>query len=81
LNWLKEKEISANGQEVVTLIKQLHDLGPVQVLNRGYTISMDAEGELLTSVNQLAAGDRVDIHFHDGVAEAEAKKISEESPS
>ncbi len=81
LNWLKEKEISANGQQVVTLIKQLHDLGPVEVLKRGYTMSVDAEGELLTSVNQLTAGDRVDIHFHDGVATAEAKKIAEGSSS
>jgi exodeoxyribonuclease VII large subunit len=81
LSWLKEKKISANRQEVVTLIKQLRDLGPAEVLKRGYTMSMDAEGELLTSVNQLAAGDRVDIHFHDGIVAAETKKISKDSPS
>ncbi len=81
LNWLKEKGISANGQKVTTLIKQLHDLGPLEVLKRGYTMSVDAEGELLTSADQLAAGNRVDIRFHDGIAIAEAKKILKDSPS
>jgi len=80
LCWLREQQIAANGQEITSLIKQLHDLGPIQVLKRGYTMSMDTEGKLLTSVNQLAAGDSVDIHFHDGIAAAEARKISKGSP-
>ena len=81
LNWLREKQIEASRQSVSSLTRELHDLGPVQVLKRGYTISMDAEGKLLTSANQLAAGDRVDIHFHDGIVATEARKISKGSPS
>jgi exodeoxyribonuclease VII large subunit len=80
LNWLREKQIETNRQSVSSLTRELHDLGPVQVLKRGYTISMDARGKLLTSANQLAAGDRVDIHFHDGIAATEAKKILKDSP-
>jgi len=79
LAWLREKQIEANRQSVSTLTKQLHDLGPVQVLKRGYTMSMDAEGQLLTSVDQLAPGDMIDIHFHDGTVTSETKKISRDS--
>jgi exodeoxyribonuclease VII large subunit len=80
LNWLREKQIETSRQSVSSLTRELHDLGPVQVLKRGYTISMDAEGRLLTSANQLAVGDRVDIRFHDGIAATEARKISKDSP-
>jgi len=80
LNWLREQHIQTGRHSVSGLSKQLHDLGPVQVLRRGYTMSMDAEGQLLTSVNQLVTGDTVNIHFHDGTAQAETRKISKESP-
>ncbi|MDT8376222.1 MAG: exodeoxyribonuclease VII large subunit [Mariprofundaceae bacterium] len=79
LIWLQRKQIEIIRQSVAGLTRQLHDLGPTQVLKRGYTMSMDAEGKLLTSVNQLAAGDSVDIRFHDGIAAAETRKISKAS--
>jgi len=79
-NWLKEQYIQTSRQSVSGLAKQLYDLGPIQVLKRGYTMSMDAKGQLLTSVEQLTTGDSVDIHFHDGRATAETRKTSKDSP-
>ena len=58
--------------------KQLDDLGPMQVLKRGYTMNTDREGQLISSASQLSPGDKIGIHFHDGRAVAETLSVTKE---
>jgi len=54
---------------------RLQALSPQRVLERGYTLPRDADGNLITSARTLAAGSRLDIRFHDGRADAEVKQV------
>jgi exodeoxyribonuclease VII large subunit len=54
---------------------RLQGLSPEQVLERGYTLARDAQGNIITSVRGLRAGQRLDIRFHDGHADTEIKRI------
>lgn len=50
---------------------------PRKVLERGYTITTSPEGEILKSINAVAAGRNVRIEFHDGRAEATISSLDE----
>lgn len=49
----------------------LNSLNPSAVLQRGYALAMAADGRVLHSANELAAGDRVIVRLADGSFEAE----------
>lgn len=49
----------------------LNSLNPSAVLQRGYALAMAADGRVLHSANELAAGDRVTVRLADGGFEAE----------
>lgn len=53
---------------------KLEALNPSGVLERGYTC-VSAGGKILTSVGELAPGERVNIRFRDGSAQAEITKL------
>ncbi len=81
IEWLSEKQIVKPKNLLSTLTHQLHDLGPMQVLKRGYTMSTNRDGKLLSSAKQLHAGDAIHLHFHDGAVEAETRSVTIEDPS
>lgn len=49
-----------------SLGKMLQLLGPQQTLKRGYTVTTDEHGTLLSSRTQVRRGDRLRTRFHDG---------------
>lgn len=50
----------------------LRTLNPSAILRRGYTFTVDkASGRILTSVDALQSGQRIETKFHDGSREAE----------
>lgn len=49
----------------------LNSLNPSAVLQRGYALAMAADGRVLHSADELAAGDRVIVRLADGSFEAE----------
>ncbi|MBQ8965241.1 exodeoxyribonuclease VII large subunit [Ruminococcus sp.] len=50
-------------------VSQLQTLSPFNVLSRGYTL-VERDGEAVTSVKELASGDKVTVRFSDGTANA-----------
>lgn len=74
--WLSERQIERPKSMLSTLTRQLHDLGPMQVLKRGYVMSTNKAGKIISSVQQLHTGDAIHLHFHDGSVEAETKSIT-----
>ena len=81
IHWLSEKQTEKPKSMLNTLTHQLHDLGPMQVLKRGYTMSTNSRGKLIASTKQLHAGDAIHLHFHDGAVEAETKSITPKDAS
>jgi exodeoxyribonuclease VII large subunit len=52
------------------LEKQLNALGPQQVLQRGYTMTLDRKGQVVRFAGQIKTGDRLLTRFADGQVES-----------
>lgn len=72
-NWkqyLKEKK-----QKLETQEERLKALGPNETMGRGYSIIMDDEGDLITSVEDVNEGESIDIRMIDGELKAKIKEV------
>lgn len=58
---------------VASIESHLKHLNPHRVLERGYSIAVDASGTVVRDAERLAAGDLLDVTFARGVARAEVK--------
>lgn len=54
---------------------RLQALSPQQVLERGYTLTRDTDGNIVTSAHALTIGQQLDIRFRDGQADAEVTRV------
>jgi len=79
LHWLGPRLIEGWRQGTLRLQKQLQSLGPMQVLERGYTLTTDNLGRPITSVKGLKRGDSVRLMFRDGRADADITSTGEKS--
>ena len=61
-----ERSLHTSQSELGALAARLHALSPLAVLDRGYALVLSAEGALIRSVEQLAAGDKVVTRLHNG---------------
>lgn len=52
-------------QQVAALIKQLHSLDPLKIMERGYTY-VTKDGKVVNQAAQLSTGDQMLLHFADG---------------
>ena len=50
--------------------EQLLAMNPKHVLERGYVITTDNHGCIITSTNKLKSGDKVSLHYHDGTVQS-----------
>lgn len=50
-------------------VQQLDDYSPLKTLNRGYTYTIDENKETVSSIRQIKAQDKLELHFKDGIAE------------
>jgi len=69
-------ELNQSRQSLALLNRQLHALGPRQVLKRGYSLSFDSDGGLVTQVSQLKSGDAMRVHFQDGEATTKVESVA-----
>lgn len=61
------------------ILGRLHDLSPLNVLKRGYTLAYDEQGAVLQNSEQVEIGDKVTLQLREGQLEArvEAKRSEE----
>jgi len=62
-------------QQVAALETQLGHLNPESVLGRGYSLVRDADGRIVRQAGTLNAGDRLEIRFASGAAEANVERV------
>ena len=60
------RELSNKQQRFVSAAVKLDTLSPLKVLSRGYAIVSDEDNNVLRSVKQARAGDKVNVRLHDG---------------
>jgi len=61
-----ERLVHSYAASLNALDARLHSLSPLAVLDRGYALVLSAEGTLVRSTTQIAAGDRVTTRLADG---------------
>lgn len=73
LNKAYEKTLSKNNAEFLKIASKLNSLSPTNVLLRGYSV-VYKDSKIISSKDDLAIGDRVEINFSDGKRTAEISK-------
>ncbi|MCD8499676.1 MAG: hypothetical protein LRY43_00720 [Gammaproteobacteria bacterium] len=61
--------LSQHKHQLMSLGKQLHQLSPLNTLDRGYAIVFDQES-IVTSINNITIGQTVITRLKDGILES-----------
>jgi exodeoxyribonuclease VII large subunit len=69
-----------HNQQLHRLAQNLNHLNPLSVLNRGYAMVHNSDGELVRSAGQLSIGQDVRLTLADGQADAQVGQISRIKP-
>ena len=72
-----ERFLRARAERLSRLRTQLEERSPLRVLERGYAVAYDAQGNVLRSVDQVAVGGAIAVQLHHGRVEAEVKDKKE----
>lgn len=56
--------------KIANLAGSLHQLSPLQTLTRGYSITQNTEGKVITSVTQVSSGEAIEVRLEDGKIQA-----------
>ena len=72
LNIIKENEHSFS-----VLCAKLQSISPLNTLARGYSITQDSQGQVISSVNKINKDDRIKISFADGDIKAIVQEIND----
>jgi exodeoxyribonuclease VII large subunit len=66
-----QRLVRSSREKLAELARTLNAVSPLETLGRGYAIVSDKEsGEVISSVRQLTAGDRISTRLTDGVVES-----------
>lgn len=71
-----ERLLPPRRQVLLPLMGRLDALSPLKVLERGYAISFDAEGNALRSSAQVHTGDEIKLRLHEGELKAKVTTIT-----
>jgi exodeoxyribonuclease VII large subunit len=87
LDYLKNRLISAQNrnlsqkqQRFVQNVAKLDAMSPLKVLTRGYAMAENETGDLIRSVRQVKAGDKLNVRFSDGTVETTVRDTKELTP-
>ena len=72
-----EKKIQGYGSKLAVLDAKLQAMSPLRILARGYTVTENADGQLLKSSAQLKTGEILVTRFKDGQVVSQVKEISQ----
>lgn len=73
MEYAAEKSNTAYGHRLAAAAAKLDALSPLNVLKRGYSFTENAEGKVITSVNDVENGSMVSITLNDGMLNAVVK--------
>ena len=65
-----ERAISSKRQQFISMTAKLDAMSPLKVLTRGYSMTQDLQGKVISSVLQVNSGDDIRITLSDGTLSA-----------
>jgi exodeoxyribonuclease VII large subunit len=75
-----ERLLQSSAASLNALDARLHSLSPLAVLDRGYALVLSAEGALVRSTTQIAAGDHVTTRLANGSFFSRVESITATAP-
>lgn len=75
LNYIIEKKILKENQRFQALCTQLEGLSPLKILTRGYSITQNEQGKILTHAKSVQIGDKLVTQFATGKVVSEIIEI------
>ena len=73
-----QKNIASHQNRLKISAAQLNTVSPLATLARGYSITKNTEGKVVTAVRQVRQGDNIDVQLSDGVIHAEITNIKQQ---
>lgn len=73
----QNRSVSSRRQRFVGLVSKMDAMSPLKVLSRGYSMTQNTDGDLLTSVKQSAAGSKISVILTDGTLLATVDEVKE----
>jgi len=73
----ENQHMSRNNQKFIALTAKLDAMSPLKVLTRGYAVAENADGEILRSVKQASAGEKITVSLSDGSLTARVLEVKE----
>ncbi len=70
-----ERNFKRSKQKLEGQREKLKALGPIETMERGYSIVMAEDGQIVDSVEAVSKGDLLSINMNDGDIEAETKEV------
>lgn len=70
-----QRRLSEDGRRLAAAADRVRALDPQRVLQRGYSLSLDADGNVVRSSQALAQGDRLQTRFADGAAWSRVESV------
>jgi exodeoxyribonuclease VII large subunit len=74
-----DRMMASSSASLNALDARLHSLSPLAVLDRGYALVLSADGSLVRSAVQIAAGDRLTTRLADGSFMSRVESVATES--
>lgn len=71
----EKKSYEDNANRLLTIIKQIEALGPMNILRRGYSYLLDTNASSISTVNNVSVGDDLKIILSDGELDCEVTNI------
>ena len=71
--------VTAARARVAQIGARLHALSPLAVLERGYAIALDAQGQAVRAASDVEAGDELELRVHEGRIGVTVRDIDSES--
>ena len=62
-------------ERFVALTAKMEAMSPLKVLSRGYSMTKNAEGKLVKSVNDVSANEEVTVLLSDGELRAQIEEV------
>ena len=70
-----EQQIARHRMELASLAERLNSISPLEVLARGYSLTSDSAGILISACKSIDLGDTIRTQIADGVITSEVKTI------
>ena len=70
-----EQQIARHQRELASLAERLNSISPLEVLARGYSLTSDTAGNLISTCKSIDLGDTIQTQVTDGVITSQVKTI------